>query len=191
MSKEAIVSKILDDAKFKAKAMVGEAKIKADETLANAKASCDDYKKKSKSEIDTIVSDILARSKTVAELDNKKKMLGAKALILNKVFERVLDKMKELDAKEYKALLLGMLNSAEDGDVITISKREEKILTKSVVDEFAKSKGIKLTLNSELGDFDGGIILSSKGVDKNMTFDVEVSLLREEIEMQIAKELFG
>ncbi|MCQ2409002.1 MAG: hypothetical protein MJ068_00500 [Clostridia bacterium] len=191
MSKEAIINKIISDAELKAAAMVGEAKAKAESTIADANAVCDAYRANSKKETDGLVMDIDSRAQTVAELDSKKVLLSAKAQIIDKVFERVLDKIKELDKDTYLKLLLGMLENAEDGDVITVSEREKKILTEKAVEDFAKKKGIKLTLSKTTGDFDGGMILSSNGIDKNLTFDVEVSLLREEIEMQIAKELFG
>jgi len=191
MSKEAIIDKIIKDAEIKATAMINEAKDKAEESLAAVTNDCEIYKKQSKKDSEKAVQDLLSRAQTVAELDVKKMLLGAKAQVVDKVFERVLEKLKGLDEKNYLKLLLGMLKYAEDGDVITISKREEKILTKEAVDKYAKDKGIKLSLAKKLGDFDGGMILSSKGVDKNLTFEIEVSLLREEIEMQIAKELFG
>ena len=38
--------------------------------------------------------------------------------------------------------------------------------------------------------FSGGVILSGGGVDKNLTLEVEVGLLREETESEIATLLF-
>jgi len=57
--------------------------------------------------------------------------------------------------------------------------------------EFLKQRGIKLTLADEFGNFDGGIVIKSRGVDKNFTFEVEIQLLKEELETQVAKEIFG
>lgn len=84
-----------------------------------------------------------------------------------------------------------MLENAKDGDVVTISKREKDIVTKESLAEFAKKKGIKLTLAEQFGDFDGGIVLGGNGVDKNFTFEVEVALLKEQTEAKTAKEIFG
>lgn len=187
--KKAITNKILSDAQKRADAMVGEAEAKAQEILAETASLCKRHLEKSQSEVDEIKVNIATRSKTVAELDAKKLLLKAKADMLDKTFDTALDKIRNLDAKAYKKLILGMLANAEDGDVITISQREKKIITKKLVDEEAKKRGIKLTLNKELGDFDGGLILSSGGVDKNFTLDVELGLLRDTVEADIAKEL--
>lgn len=191
MSKEAIIEKIYSDAKIKADSFVKDAEEKSQEILDEAKKQCAEYIAQSKSETEQMVYDILSRGQIVAELDAKKLQLAAKKEILDIVFVRALEKVKEMNDKEYLKLLLGMLNQAEDGDIITISKREEKVLTQKVVDDFAKKKGIKLSLSKSRGDFDGGMILSGNGIDKNLTLEVEIGMIRSEIETQIAKELFS
>lgn len=191
MSKEAIINRILSDAQLKADSFVGDAQSKADEILAEAAEQCKAYLFSSQNETDKICDEIESRGKIVAELDAKKLQLGAKAHILDSVFYRALDKVRNLDVKNYKRLLLGMLELAEDGDVITISEREKDILTQKDIEKFSKTKGINLVLSDVFGDFDGGMILSGKGIDKNLTFEVEINALREISETEIAKEIFG
>lgn len=191
MSKEAIIDKILSDARIKADAIIGEANEKADSIIAQAAEACKEYIYNSKSETDVKVLDIEARSKTVAELDAKKLQLAAKTKIIDMVFDRALDKLRNLDTERYRALVFAMLENAEDGDTVVISQREKDIVTKDALNEFAKQRGIKLTLADEAGDFDGGIVIKSRGVDKNFTFEVEIQLLKEELETQVAKEIFG
>lgn len=191
MSKEAIVDKILCDAQNKANSFVEDARVKADGIIAESAEQCKAYLFSSKVETDRMCDDIESRSNTVAELDAKKLILGAKIKIIDAIFARALEKMRTLDDERYKELLLGMLNIAEDGDVITLSAREKELLTKDDVDKFAKSRGIKLTLAENVGDFEGGMVFSGKGVDKNLTFDTEIAIIRDEMETSIAKEVFG
>ena len=191
MSKEAIVEKIISDGQKKSDAILQEAREKADEILAEAAGECKTYYDQSVYDTGKLVDDILSRGKTVAELDAKKLQLGAKAKILNAVFDSALEKLRSLDKKAYKGLLLSMLKNAEDGDEVIISAREKDILTAQDVNEYAEKRGIKLSLAKEFGDFDGGLMLRGKGIDKNFTFEVEVAMLRDEIEMNIAKELFA
>ena len=191
MSKEAIIDKILSDARLKADAIIGEAKNKADEIIADTAEACKGYIYNSKADTDKAVLDLEARAKTVAELDARKLQLSAKAQILDRIFARTLDKLKNLDKERYTALVFAMLQNAEDGDEVVISQIEKDIVTKESLEKFANEKGITLTLCDELGDFDGGIVIKSKGVDKNFTLDVETQLLKEELETQIAKEIFG
>lgn len=191
MSKEAIVDKILCDAQKKAESFIDDARVKADGILAETAEQCKAYLFSSKVETDRMCDDIESRSNTVAELDAKKLILGAKIKIIDAIFRRALEKMRTLDDERYKELLLGMLNIAEDGDVITLSAKEKELLTKEDVDKFAKNKGISLTLADKVGDFEGGMVFSGKGVDKNLTFDTEISIIRDEMETSIAKEVFG
>ena len=191
MSKEAIVEKIISDAHLKADSIVAEANAKADEIISAAAEECKGYMYSFKSETDKMIFDVDARSKTVAELDARKLTLAAKTNVLDVVYERTLENLRSLDKEAYSALVFGILENAKDGDVVTISEREKDIVTKESLAEFAKKKGIKLTLAEQFGDFDGGIVLGENGVDKNFTLEVEVALLKEQTEAKTAKEIFG
>ena len=191
MSKEAIIEKILSDAQIKADSFLSVATETADDILSKAAEQCKAYYSASRATIDTTVKDLEKRSETVAGMDAKKLLLAAKATLLDNVYTLALDKFKNLDQKTYTAILNGMLNYADDGDIVTVSKREKDIVNEEFISAYAKKKGIKLSLNKKFGEFDGGMILTGKGIDKNLNFDVELALLRDATETQIAKELFG
>ncbi len=191
MSKEAIIDKILSDANLKGDAIIGEANEKANEIISLAANQCKDYLYKSKTEIDRLTLEIDERSRSVAELDARKLLLAAKAQVLDSVYAKTLEKLRNLDKEQYSALIFSMLENAKDGDVVTVSEREKDIVTKESLADFAKKKGISLTLADKFGDFNGGVIISENGVDNNFTLEVEVALLREQTETKIAKEIFG
>ena len=189
--KEAIIEKIISDATVRGEAVIDDAKFKATEIENAAKAVCASMADNAEKERAAAVNDVLTRSKTVAELDAKKLLFDAKNQVVALTFETALNKVKSLPKEKYAKLVMGMLSMAEDGDVVTISKREKDVLTEAVIKEFAAKKKIKLTLNKEFGDFDGGIILSGSGVDKNLTFETEFQLLKDELEETVAKKLFA
>lgn len=192
MSKEAIIDKIIGDAQAKADSFIADAKEKADEILSLSAEQCKTYLATSQTETYRMCEDVEARAKTVADLDARKLQLGAKSQILNRVFERALEKLKDLNGDRAKELLFAMLDKvAEDGDVVTVCESEKDLLTKDELSAFAKKKGITLTLADAYGNFDGGLILTGKGVDKNLTYNVEIDALRDEVETEIAKEIFG
>ena len=189
--KEAIIEKIISDATVRGEAVIDDAKFKATEIENAAKAVCASMADNAEKERAAAVNDVLTRSKTVAELDAKKLLFDAKNQVVALTFETALNKVKNLPKEKYAKLVMGMLSMAEDGDVVTISKREKDVLTEAVIKEFAAKKKIKLTLNKEFGEFDGGIILSGSGVDKNLTFETEFQLLKDELEETVAKKLFA
>ncbi len=191
MSKDTIIEKIIADATAEASQILSEARIKADAVLADANAQIESDKEKAKNDVLVQTEAIKARSKTVAELDARRHLLGVKAELVDLTFKTALDKILNLDKKSYTALIKAMLDSATDGDTVIISNREKGIVTAKLVAEIAKSKQIELTLSKEIGSHTGGIILSNNGIDKNLSLDVEFATLKDEIETQIAKELLG
>ncbi len=189
MSKEAIVQKILADAKLHADSFVEEQTEKAHEIIAEAAEECKNYIYAQNAAIAEEVGDIEKRAAAAAELEVRKQTLAAKSKIIDAVFARVLEKLKNLDKADMKRLFLAMLNEAEDGDVVVLGKEQAGVLNSKDVGDFAAKKGIKLTLSDKPGDFDG-MVLSSRNCEKNFTFEAETEGLREELQMQIAKEIF-
>jgi len=189
--KDAIINKIIADAERNEKATLSDAEVRVDEIVSGLAEQSKEYIYRSKAEQDKLKEEIVARSATVAALDAKKLLLDAKNTLIVKTFETALKKARNLQKKSYEKLIFGMLELAEDGDVLIISEREKDIITAAKLKEFSEKKKIKLTLAKELGTFDGGIILSNHGVSKNITLDTEISLLRDEMEEEIARKLFS
>lgn len=189
--KEAIINRILSDAKAEAKANLDDAQKKADKLFSSANEQCEKMRNDFEKDKKRIHDEILFRSSVVAELDAQKYVLQAKNLLISQTFEKVLDKLKKLDSKVYDKLISKMLEFASDGDVVTVSSNDKKSFTKEKLADFAAQKKVKLSLSKDNGDFVGGIVLSSGGVDKNITFETEISQLKEEYEEVVAKMLFS
>ncbi len=191
MSKESIIEKILADADLQAKATIEEAEKQAAEIIQAAQFDCDNYMAKFTAEKNKMVAETASRAETVASIDAKKIILKAKSDLIDDIYNKALSKARALSKETCKKVILGMLDRAEDGDKVVVSKREQEIGVKMLVDSVAKKRNISLVLDKDPGDFDGGIILSSNGIDKNLTFEVEFDMIRSETESDIAKELFG
>lgn len=188
--KEEIIAKIIKDAQKIAKSTHDEGVIKAQEIIDIAENDARIYRARHRAESQKERDDILRRKITVANLEAKKIMLSAKQQIIGQIFEQSVDIIRK-EEKAYKKMLKGMLQFADNGDVLTISKHDKAIFTKDFIDSALKDKGIKVTLNKKLAQFSGGIILSNEHSNKNFTLETELALLRNEIEPQIAQMLFG
>ena len=160
--KDVIIEKILSDARQEADKIVAEANDYATATLDKARAQAKDKVSVAEKAAETAGVEYVGRRITVAGLDLKKAKLNAKIALLDDVYDKAADAVRNVPDKDYKNLIEGMLDSAaEDGDVVT-----------------------------DLGDFKGGVVLSGGGVDKNLTLEVEIKLLREQTESEIAGLLF-
>ena len=132
-----------------------------------------------------------AKVAVVSTLDGKKILMNAKAKAVDDLFAKALDEIASMDKKKYLAIIENILKKfAEDGEVVIISEVDKGRVTQKFIDDTAKKLGIKLTLSKELGSFHGGVILSGKNSDKNLSFDMELMSIKEECETQIADMLF-
>ena len=189
--KEAIIQKILNDAKAEADRIVAEADAYAESIIGKAQAEAKAKVQAAEKLAEENGREYVGRRITVAGLDLKKARLNAKTALLDKVYEESVRRLSTLPDKDYKKLISGMLDAAaEDGDTVTGAEKDKKVLTKAFFDAYGKQRGISLKLGDNYGDFSGGVILSGGGVDKNLTLEVEVGLLREKTESEIATLLF-
>lgn len=187
-----IIDKILSDAKHDAGEMLSEALKKAEALVAAKQAEADAEYDLSVEEARKAGEEVVRRRLTVADLEVKKLLLSAKKQAVDEVFEESLKKLLALPKEEYTALVGSMIASAaDDGDVVVISENDKNVLTKAVFDKISAKIGKKLTLSDTFGNFKGGVMLLGKGVDKNLTFESELALLRDEVEPEVAKIMFS
>ena len=189
MSKEAILERIISDAKTAAAATVAEAEGRAAEIIADAEARAE----RDRQGTSTIIAE---RSKAIADgkaatarLDAAKVMLAAKRGVIDEVYARALEKLKALPQKEAVRLAEGLLLSyAEDGDELVFATNfayKAQVLKLAVVAE----KNLKNS--GKTADIDGGFILIGKNSDKDLSYGALLALDREERQAEIAAKLFS
>lgn len=189
---DAIINKILADAEEKASQIKTQSKIDCDEVIANAKSEAKKMMDEVLQNKQSVIDETVKRQKAVAELDAKKIVLKSKKDAIDEAFRLAKEQLNSLSSEKYFEVVSNMISTyAEDGDVVTVSAKDKKLITKAKLDKIASAKKIKLTLNKEYGDFEGGVILSGNGMDKNLTFDVELKTLRDEMETEIADMIFN
>lgn len=187
-----IIDKILSDATHDAGEMLSEALKKAEALVAAKQSEADAEYDLSVEEARKAGEEVVRRRLTVADLEVKKLLLSAKKQAVDEAFEESLKKLLALPKEEYAALVGSMIASAaDDGDVVVISENDKNVLTKAVFDKISAKIGKKLTLSDTFGNFKGGVMLLGKGVDKNLTFESELALLRDEVEPEVAKIMFS
>lgn len=190
-SKEALIEKIVTEAKTIGEGLIEEAEAQAKKTREEYEQKFSNYRADEKNKIDTECKNIIERKITVAELDAKKIELAARREILDEIFLKAEDKILKLDEKSYLKFVEKLLtNYAEDGDEVVISKKDKDKITDKFVEGVSKKIKKTLTLSKKLGSFNGGIILSKDGCDKNLTLSTIVRQEREQIENSVLSLIF-
>mgnify|MGYP000544059106 CR=1 FL=1 len=187
--KEAIIEKIIKNAENLAESAVKEAENLAAEKLQKVNDTLNEAQKNLDKEIEVLKNDTIRHKETVAELEVRKLILTAKREVMDNVYLKAVKKI--VNSKDYLALIEKMiLKYAEDGDSVIISNRDKNSITPEFVNKIALKKGIKLVLSNDYQNFEGGIILSNKKYDKNLTLNVLFKEIKEDTESRLAEILF-
>jgi len=185
--KDAIVEKILADARQKANSTLEEAIVYGKQITAEAENDARIFLDKNMTESYQEREEIIRRRITVANLEVKKQILAKKQEILKRAFDGA---VKAIKKDSYVDLLYAMLEYAEDGDEVYFSAADKDIFDKEWFSRYLKKSGKKLVFGG-YGDFSGGIIISGKDNDKNLSLEVELKAVRERYEAEIAALIFG
>lgn len=190
-SKEALIEKIVTDAKTIGEGLIQEAEAQAQSIQNDYEREFSDYRAYKKDKIDKECKNIIERKITVAELDAKKIELGARREILDDIFDKAEAKILKLDDKSYLKFIEKLLTTyAEDNDEVVISKTDKDKITDKFIESVSKKIKKSLTLSKKPGTFNGGIILSNGGCDKNLTLSTIVRQEREQIEIEVQTLIF-
>lgn len=187
--KEAIINKILEDAKIKATKILEDSATLVKELTDNATEWAKEYTDAQNATLNKEAKEIVERRLTVAELDVRKINLADKQALIDDAFNVALDKLRSLGKTYYSKIVFKMIaESAEDGDTIVMSKDGVLCEQDFESQEFFKSKNLKISANK--GDFSGGVKLIGKKSDKDLTFSAIIESIREENTAKVAEILF-
>ncbi|MDI6822475.1 MAG: V-type ATP synthase subunit E [Actinomycetota bacterium] len=195
---EKIIERIKSDAEKDASYIRDEAKAKADEILESAGREAESIKSKILATAQAQAEEEKKRILSLARLESRNSILSQKQDAVGSAFKGALDKLLSLPSKEYQELLKKMIvNAATTGEEeIILSPRDRERITNNFVEEVnsilvKQGKKGNLKLAEETRDIRGGFILRSDKIEANNSFPALLETLREEIEPQVLKILFG
>lgn len=196
MNAQAILDKILEDAKENASAVLKDANDRAgamrkatEERIASARA-----KTEVRAREDAQAAAV--RMARMAELDERKLLLKDKREMMQRAFSMALDKMKAMPPKQARAFLLATLTELADGEEELIVGAEsdgwmdDSFLNQANAALTAAGKPGKLTLAKEKRPGVCGVILARHDTEIHCTYQALLDSRRLEMEAQVAQTLF-
>lgn len=178
--KQKIIDDILSSARSAAAAVVAEATEQAQAEIEELRAELDAAQKDALEKAELAAQELYLGQVKLGELEAGKAMLRAKQACVAAVYYGVKNKILAAKDAEYLKILQGVIvKYAEDGDQVIASKNDGKRVTAAWLKKVATAAKIKLTLSSEKGDFDGGVILRNSRYDRDLTIDAIVEELKE------------
>ena len=189
MSEQAIVEKIIADAKTEAQAIIADAEKKAAATVAAANTRAERRLQGEKKASEKKAESILDGKAATARLDSAKILLGEKRAVIDEVYARALKNLQELGKAEALHLISKLLEEyAEEGDEVRFAENFKYAADASKLD-IVKEK--KLKVSAKRADIDGGLLLVGKNSDKNLSFGALLAADREENQAAIAAQIFS
>jgi len=196
MEAQSVIDKILADAQAEAERITGEAEEKESLEQAKLTSQLQEYKRQTEILADRAGKDEKSHILAAARMGIAGELLAEKRKILDEVFELARRQLKSLPDDEYGKLITKlMLGAVETGDEeVILDKNENRIdqqFINMVNQQLYSSKKGNLRLSEEEQDIEGGFILRRGRIKTNVSFDVLLDRARKELEIELAKELFG
>ncbi len=195
MEAQQVVEKILSEAQTKADEIKAQAREKQDRQQGDMQQQLDEFKKTTEEMVQQAAADEREHRLASARMDIAKDYLGQKRDILDKVFDKARQQILSMPDDQYRGLMEKlMLGAVQTGEEEVIVDQNEKRLDANFINTVSgKLKdGLKkeLKLSEQRGSIEGGFILKRGQIKTNCSIDMLLSQARNDLEIELAKELF-
>ena len=196
MDAEQVVEKILSEANTEAEKITSQAQAGATQQESELESELAGYRQETQELAAKAAADKKSRMLATARMDIRKEILAAKVGLVNEVFAKAGEKIKAMGDDEYRSLVSGLMQKAvETGDEEVVIGAGEKRIDEKFIKNVNRQLGPgfkgNLRLSNETAGIAGGFILRRGKIQINVSTDVLLERAKEELEIELTKELFG
>lgn len=197
MPLEDILKKIKDAAAAQCSAIVGEATEKAEAKVAQVSEEAARAAAKRLDEALAVIKRDAAIAVARADTERRQAILQEKQHLVSSVFETALQELSSMPDGEYRDFLVqSMVGTMTGGEEVVLGPRDEARLgpdfleaLKSGLKASGKPEEVSLSYSDSVRG--GGFILKKGGLAFNLTFPAVTQKLMDELEIEVARCLFG
>lgn len=190
-----ITSKILRDAEERKEAILAEANKEKDKILSKKIAKAKELEKEIIKTAEAEAKRRKEKAISSATLKVRNDKLAAKQEVIAKVFEESIEKLSSIKGDDFlRYIRNSILSLGQIGEQrLILNKEGLEQVDLTFIYELNQALGEKgnIKLSSEAGNFKGGFILESNGIEINNTYEALVDSLRDELEYEVAEVLFN
>ncbi|HIJ51667.1 MAG TPA: hypothetical protein HPP66_00755 [Planctomycetes bacterium] len=196
MEAEQVVDKILADAKAEAEKIKKQADEKEAADQASLNEKLDEYSRETEALADRLGNEKKLHLLAAARMDIAKEFLTEKSKILDEVFDQARQNLQNLPDEQYRELIRNlMLEAVETGDEeVILDKNDTRIdekFIRQINQKLGRDRKGNLKLSKERQRLGAGFILRRGKIKNNVSLDVLLARARKDLEIELAKELFG
>ncbi len=136
------------------------------------------------------------RMERLAALESRKELLRQQRLVMDKAFERALEKLRRLPAADFSAWLLKQLEQAQGDEQVQAGENNDSFFTPDFLDK-ANARLRELGRPGRLTDRGGraggvtGLVLFGRGSEVYCSLESALEQKRLDLETRLADLLFG
>jgi len=194
MDAQQVIDKIISDAEKKGDEIKQQASQKAQQAEQGLDRELADFQKQTEQLAEKAGENKKAHILASARMDAAKQKLAEKRKIIDKVFEQAKQRIQQLPDQEYCDLMKKLMKEAvESGDETVIADKDDQRINRQLIEQVNSELGEKsnLQFSEQREAIGGGFILRREKIQKNVSLPVLIAQAREELEIEIAKELFA
>lgn len=190
-----LTSKILRDAEDRKESILASAEEEKNNILSKKIAKAKELEKEIIQKAELEAKTKKERILSSASLKVRNNKLSAKQEVIKEVFEKSIDMLATISGDDFLRFIKNsILSLGEIGEqTLILNKDGMEVVDLTFIYDLNQSLGdkgnIKLSLNT--GNFKGGFILESNGIEINNTYEALVSSLKDELEFEVARVLFN
>ena len=183
MSIEKITARILQEARDEAASLTSAAQKEAADRLAEAQAQAMEIASQMNAKAAEDAATLKERKKSVAELEARKLLLGAKQDMIEQSFGEAVKELAAMPEEDYLGFLKEQLAGYTKGEILLSAADKARIGSKLA----SLVSGSGLTVSEDTADIAGGFILR----DGNVSVNGSLESLMEDVKKQITAKLAG
>lgn len=192
---ESIVKKIADDAKLSAEQKIAEAQQEAQQIVSDYQAQADKIMQDAQAQAQKQASVIAERVESQSGLIRRNLMLQYKREAIEQAFQKSLEVLCAQDADKQVTLLSDAAVKYLSADAKVILNEKDKVaFGEKLVSEISRklqaaNKNYSVSLSADAGSMQGGMILAEGSIETNLSYEILVKNIRDELEGEVAKVL--
>jgi V/A-type H+-transporting ATPase subunit E len=195
MEAQRVVDKILADARAEAEKITQTAEQRMAREQQEVEKQLAEYRKHTEQLAASAAEDRRLRLLAAARMEIRKGNLAVRRQLLDGIFATAAQRLRDLDDGQHleliNKLLLKAAHSGEQEVIVgTNEKRIEESFINRINSELASQQKGSLRLSSHREDIDGGFILRQGKIKTNVSLEVLLARARQELQIELAKELF-
>ncbi len=197
MNPQAILDQIGQDAQQAAQKLLEDAQKKAQQLLAASAQRIETAHDQTRAQAQADAAELEQRLVRMAELEDRKTLLGKKRAVLDEAFALAADKLRHMPTDELRAFLVkAAAKEATGNECVIVCENDTAFAQGDLIGELNQAmrmlgKPAQLCLSEQKRTDATGLVLSSGGAETSCTLEAMLAAIRLELETQVASVLFA